>query len=481
MKKTPQEYIDETVCWQDGTPTNFTPLTAMQWRIWLLATAGKFFEGMIIFMGGIALPLIHKEFILNNIEKGLVTASGLLGILIGASLIGGLADKHGRKTLFIFEIALLLIFLIVTMSATNFPMLLIGLIGMGLALGCDYPTAHIIISENIPSSMRGKLVLGAFAFQSIGIVTGSLVGYLVLVYNMDNIEAWRYMYAIGIIPALIVFIARFTIPESATFLASHNQFDKAEKALERLLARHPKHPLEIKLTNPESKKKQQHRIQGKGTYSHLFDGKHRRATLLASIPWFLQDLGTYGLGIFTPVILAEVIGSKIGISNVSDIIHNDIIGVKGTIFVDLFVIIGVIGAIFLADKIGRIKLQVFGFIGVAFALLLVMASIRTDGSYNMTLLFVGFILFNFLNNLGPNAQTYLLSGEVFSTKLRARGAGFAASFAKVGAVLTAFIFPILLSSWGVTVILMMLIFTSLIGAAVTHYLRIETRKSLDDM
>ena len=58
------------------------------------------------------------------------------------------------------------------------------------------------------------------------------------------------------------------------------------------------------------------------------------------------------------------------------------------------------------------------------------------------------MLFNFMTNLGPNAQTYLLAGEVFPTEVRGMGAGFAAAFAKIGAVATAFLFPILLAGIG---------------------------------
>ena len=66
----------------------------------------------------------------------------------------------------------------------------------------------------------------------------------------------------------------------------------------------------------------------------------------------------------------------------------------------------------------------------------------------IALIFAGFMLFNFMTNLGPNAQTYLLAGEVFPTEIRGMGAGFAAAFAKIGAVATAFLFPILLADIG---------------------------------
>jgi hypothetical protein len=84
------------------------------------------------------------------------------------------------------------------------------------------------------------------------------------------------------------------------------------------------------------------------------------------------------------------------------------------------------------------------------------------------------MLFNFMTNLGPNAQTYLLAGEVFPTRVRGMGAGFAAAFAKIGAVMTAFLFPILLADVGSQALLYTLVGTSLLGAAITWAFQIET-------
>jgi MFS transporter, putative metabolite transport protein len=92
----------------------------------------------------------------------------------------------------------------------------------------------------------------------------------------------------------------------------------------------------------------------------------------------------------------------------------------------------------------------------------------------IVLIFTGFMLFNFMTNLGPNAQTYLLAGEVFPTAIRGAGAGFAAAFAKIGAVATAFLFPILLVAIGTRFLLYGLIVSSVLGAVVTWFFRIET-------
>ena len=70
--------------------------------------------------------------------------------------------------MFIVEMIIFTAFLAAAVFSTSFISLVICLFGLGLALGCDYPTAHMIISENIPSTSRGRLVLGAFAFQAVG-------------------------------------------------------------------------------------------------------------------------------------------------------------------------------------------------------------------------------------------------------------------------------------------------------------------------
>jgi len=92
MPRTVQEYIDETPMWADSTAVRYSPMTNMQWFIWGLA-AGKFFEGMVVFTTGVALPLMGREFALGATEKGVV-AFVTLGLDPGSTL----AEAHARAS-----------------------------------------------------------------------------------------------------------------------------------------------------------------------------------------------------------------------------------------------------------------------------------------------------------------------------------------------------------------------------------------------
>ena len=467
-RRSVQSYIDETPRWGDGTLVKATPMTVMQWLIWTLAAAGKFFEGLVVFMTGVALPLISTEFGLGKAEHGVIGAASLFGILVGAIGLGGLSDFFGRKRMFVVEMFIFLAFLCLLVMSPNYPLLVLFLFGLGVALGCDYPTAHVIISESIPSAARGRLVLGAFGFQALGALTGTVVGYLVL-KNLAEIGAWRWMYATAVIPALIVAIARLWITESPHWLLGRGRQAEAEGQMMRLLNRSPAYPKTVSLTKPAGA------AESKRSFMELFAPANRRATILASVPRFLQDLGTYGIGIFTPTILASAVGHKVAyVRNVADLINNDELAARGSGFIDLLLIVGIVAAVLLVNRFGSIRLQTVGFIGCAVGLAIAASSAYFTGGAQIATIFIGFMIFNFMTNMGPNSQTYLLAGEVFPTAVRGMGAGFAAAFAKIGAVSTALLFPILLADIGREALLFILVCTSLHGALVTWAFRINT-------
>jgi hypothetical protein len=95
----------------------------------------------------------------------------------------------------------------------------------------------------------------------------------------------------------------------------------------------------------------------------------------------------------------------------------------------------------------------------------------TENGWNTAIVFLGFFVFNLTMNAGPNSTTFLLSGEVFPTSIRASGAGFAAAVAKAGAVVGTFGLPILQTSIGVAPLLIGLAGVCLLAAVLTFVLK----------
>src|SRR5215467_3268749 len=278
------------------------------------------------------------------------------------------------------------------------------------------------------------------------------------------------MYASTLVLAVPVIIGRFFIVQSPLWLMFRGRVEEAEAATERLLLRDPRYPKEVVFHRAQARDTRHADQRERAPWSALFHGTNLERTILASVPWFLQDLGTYGIGIFTPTILATIVGASIAHPrNVAELIQSDILATKSA------AIVGIAFAVLLADRVARIRLQILGFIGCAVGLLLATLSLHVGATLSRVLLFAGFMLFSFMTNIGPNAMTYLIAGELFPISIRGTGAGFAASFAKIGAVLTAFLFPILLKDIGVGLLLLILVGTSLAGALVTKRYAIETK------
>jgi len=553
-------------------------LAPMQWLLWWLATAGKLFEGLIVFLGGLALPLVAARFELGPTGQGLVSAATLAGILVGALVLGGVADRCGRRPVFIGEMLLLALALLAAGLSASAGALVAALFVVGLALGADYPTAHLMLSESIPAGIRGRLVLAAFGFQALGAWLGTLVAAL-LRQGLGDLFSWRLFYLLPVIPVLLVAWGRLWLPETSPWLLSRGRWRQAEQQLRRLLGPDAVLPVpvpaavQVELQGPvaavpmpmpvevELAVAEQVELQvpvaaavpvvpmpmpmpvevpqqsaladgsSAGDWQLLFRQPLQRATILATVPWFLQDLCTYGIGIFTPVLLAASYAAEAGAPGAHPVVAIATAGaavtscaaavpssdpaagaaamtaaaaalaaacsqaagaglgngagpgvaswigaegmaIRGTILVEAGLLLGIAGAIALADRCGRIPLQILGFLGCALGLTL--AAIASGSPQRPGMFLLALLLVQFMTNLGPNAQTYLLAGELFPTPLRGLGSGLAAAGGKLGAVLTAGLFPTLLGRWGMQRLLLLLVVTSLLGALVTWWQRLET-------
>jgi MFS family permease len=442
------------------------PMTALHRRFWLLAALGILLDGFDFFIIGVANPLIADSFDVSSAEKGLVSAAAIVGAVFGAGLLGPIADKVGRRRLFRLDLWLFVAFSVACMLAWDVWSLIAFRFVLGIAIGLDYPIAASYLAEILPSRDRGRWLVGAFSLQAVGIVLGAAVGVVILLIA-PQAGSWRWMLGFGIVPALAIIWLRRETPESPRWLAQNGREPEAEEIAGRLVG----HGVAV---TDDDRRRTEPVAEGPAALVQpaLFSKRWRRRTVFTAAPWFLMDIATYGVGIFTPTLLAAMALSGPNATFISD----DIASTKGTAALDVFLVVGFLGAIFLVERLGRVRLQLIGFAVMALALgMLALADgLPGGGDDHLWLVIAGFALFNTFMNAGPNATTYALPAEVFPSDIRSAGHGFAAACAKLGAALGVFLFPLLLDDIGSSALLLILAGACLLAFAITARFRVET-------
>jgi MFS family permease len=457
-----------------GESLDFARFGELHFRYWLLAALGIMLDGFDFFIIGVASPLLVKEFNLSSSEQGLITAAAILGAILGAGLLGPIADKIGRRLIFRVDLVLFIVFSIACVFAWSIWSLFAFRFILGIAIGLDYPIAASYLAEVLPAKGRGRWLVSAFSLQALGILMGAIVGVIVL-QVAPHIDSWRWMLGFGAIPALIIVFLRRGVPESPRWLAQNGQEAEAERVTEELVG----HPVEVTAADREKKEETPEGIKAL-IQPALFKRKMLRRTVFTAAPWFLMDIATYGVGVFTPTLIAAMVVHGANTSFIID----DITSTKATAVLDVFLPIGFAIAIVLVDRVGRIPLQITGFAGMTIALcILATTELLTGGAEaHLPMVVVGFAMFNTLMNAGPNATTYALPAEVFPSEIRAAGHGFAAASAKFGAALGVFLFPVLLDSIGTSALLFIIAGCCLVALTITALLRIEPKgRSLDEL
>ncbi len=449
-------------------------MTRLHRRFWLLAGLGLMLDGFDFFIIGVANPLIAEDLGASAWQKGLVSSAAIIGAIVGAAVLGPLGDRIGRRKIFKYDLVMFVVFSLACMVAPELWTLIASRFLLGVAIGLDYPIAASYLAEILPKVNRGRWLVSAFALQAVGMLLGALVGVAVLL-ALPEVNSWRWMLGFGIVPALVIIILRRKTPESPRWLAQNGREDEAVQITEQLTQ------VPVIVTDKDREKKEETREGLKALYQPaLFRADLRRRTIFTAVPWFLMDIAMYGVGIFTPTLLAALAMAGPDATFIAD----DIASTEATAVLDVFLVFGFIAAILLVERLGRIPLQISGFVMMAVGLIVLgyTSGLPGSGDQHLALVFVGFALFNFFQNAGPNATTYALPAEVFPSDVRSAGHGFAAGMAKLGAAVGTFFFPILMDSIGQSALLYLLAGVCIVAVVVTVIFRIEPKgKSLDEL
>jgi sugar porter (SP) family MFS transporter len=345
-----------------------------------------------------AILFIKNDFSLSPVLEEIVVSSVLLGSLVGAVIGGILADRFGRRKLLIVTAIVFGCGAIGAALAPGTGWLIAARVVSGTAIGIASFVAPLYISEIAPVAIRGKLV----SVNQVALTSGIVISYLVD-YAFAGSEAWRWMFAMAMIPAAAFGIGLMFIPDSPRWLATHGRVDQARAVLKRI-----RKPEKVE---GELSEIQQSAAQQKGRWSELLSPVLRAAMIVGVGLAIAQQI----TGVNTVIYYAPTIFKFASLSSSS-------VAILASVGVGLVNVALTVVAMQLIDWIGRRPLLLISLAGMAlslFALGLAFSSPRLSGSLGWIavaslMIYVG----SFAVGLGP--VFWLVLSEIYPLRIRGR-------------------------------------------------------------
>jgi MFS family permease len=379
------------------------------------------------------LIFIKAEYSPTAAQLGLATAAVQGGALIGALLGGFVADRLGRKRVFILTMVLFIVLAIAQAFSQNIWDLIIIRFLIGLPLGSDIANGYAYIMESMSKGKRE--VMGSrwqFMF-GLGEVFSIIVITLMYVSGMDHNILWRVALALGAVPALILLLARLNLPETPMSLLQRGQFVKAKQVSTELF----NDPLEMLPNEDVAMVKPKVRDFLKVIWA---DPIKKRATIFGWISNACQGAEFTAFGFYLPVILVTA-----GVGVTSSGGNQNITGtnlVTAGIYV-LATISGFVAPLMLS-RIGHRGVAMWGY-GLAFLGLVI-------GAYGLGadikwLIVIGACTLMWGHYWDASNGMTIVS-MVAPSRFKATASGFGYTFVKAASFFGAFVFPVMTAAWG---------------------------------
>lgn len=399
------------------------PFTPLHRKVLVLSGLGWALDAMDVGLVSYVMAALAIHWQLSGGELGWIGSIGFVGMALGASAGGVLADRWGRRTVFS---ATLLLFGFATAAAAAAPGLAVLLFFrflVGLGLGAELPVASTLVSEFAPARVRGRVVVLLEAFWALGWILAALIGTFVVPSSEDG---WRWALLIGGLPALYSAVVRRSLPESVRFLELKGRAREAETVVRRFEAAAG---IMSPATSPSAS---EGGADAGARFRDLWGPVLRRRTTALWLVWFGINFAYYGAFIWLPTMLLDR-----GFPMVRSF--------GFTLIMTLAQLPGYAVAAWLIERWGRRPTLASFLAGSALAAAL-FARAESEGS----LLAAGCLLSFF--NLGAWGALYAATPEVYPTRLRGTGSGWAAGFGRIASILAPLLVPVLHAAGGMTLV-----------------------------
>ncbi len=408
------------------------PFTRAHRRLLVGSGVGWALDAMDVGLISFVMLALAKQWHLDATTLSWIGSIGFVGMAIGASVGGLLADRIGRRQVFAVTLLVYGIATGASALAGSVAALIALRFVVGLGLGAELPVASTLVSEYSPRAIRGRMVVALESFWAVGWILAALIGYLVVPASPDG---WRWALAVGVVPTLYAAYVRFGLPESVRFLESRGRHAEAEAAVRTFeaspavfagsQARAGARPATSDGAGAAAAEPPPAAAVGPG---RLWGPGCRRRTAALWTVWFMVNLSYYGAFIWLPnLIFAQ------GFSLVKSMEY--------TLVITLAQLPGYALAAWLIEVWGRRATLATFLLGSALA----------AGAFGLadtatTIIVVGMCLSFF--NLGAWGALYAVSPEIYPTAIRGAGTGAAAAFGRIASIIAPLSVPYLLGAGG---------------------------------
>ncbi|MEH7481756.1 MFS transporter [Neobacillus drentensis] len=388
-------------------------------RLLGIAGMGWMFDAMDVGMLSFIIAALKVEWELTPGQMGWIGSVNSIGMAVGALIFGLMADKVGRKNVFIITLLLFSVGSGLSAMTTTLTAFLVLRFFIGAGLGGELPVASTLVSESVPAEKRGRIVVLLESFWAGGWLVAAVISYFIIPKF-----GWQVALLISAIPALYALYLRMGLPDSPRFTAV----------------------------------KDKEKISVFQSMRNLFSKDYRRQTTMLWILWFCVVFSYYGMFLWLPSVMIMK-----GFSLIKSFEY--------VLIMTLAQLPGYFTAAWFIEKFGRKFVLVVYLIGAA------VSAYFFGAAESTALLMTSGILLSFFN-LGAWGGLYAYTPEQYPTIMRGTGSGMAAAIGRVGGVLGPLLVGNLVAQQvSISTIFMIFCIAVLIGAMSVFVLGKETKNT----
>lgn len=386
-------------------------------RLLTIAGIGWTFDAMDVGILSFVIAALAADWNLSATEMGWIGSVNSIGMVFGAFIFGILADKIGRKNVFILTLVLFSVASGLSAFTTTLAAFLVLRFIVGAGLGGELPVASTLVSESVEAKERGRIVVLLESFWAIGWLIAAIISYFIIPEY-----GWRLALILTAIPALYAIYLRLKLPDSPQFTAKRNRTQSVWQNIK-----------------------------------DVWSEKYAKSTLMLWIVWFTVVFSYYGMFLWLPSVMMMN-----GFTMIQSFGY--------VLIMTLAQLPGYFTAAWLIERMGRKFVLVVFLSGTALSALIF-------GNADSTAVLITAGMFLSFFNLGAWGALYAYTPEQYPTIIRATGAGMAAAAGRIGGVLG----PLLVgwmvtANYDIGIVFMVFCFAIVIGVLAIIFLGKETKQ-----